>query len=289
MTSSSVISTSTVDITSPNFAQSALWPQETLPVASPKPVVTALPDQRTFEPTPQCELWRQTSSGLRARFLSEMDAVIPWTDLLALLAPHYPHHVIGRPRKHLEFVLRCHLISLFYNLAGEGLTDALNDSEAFKRFIRLGQLEPDVPEETTLRNLRYIIEKNNLACEILRVVNESLTSRGLKMSQGTLVDATIVEASPSTKNKAQKRDPDMDSTKKNNNWYFGLKIHTGEDAEANVTHSVEVTAANESDVGQTPKLDLLRDYNSRMTIPFDATLKWLGCSGGSSTDLLPEG
>lgn len=183
-----------------------------------------------------------------------MDAAIPWARLLELFAEHYSYRVTGRPRTHLEFMLRCHLVGLFYNLSGEGLTDALNDSEAFKRFIRLGLLEADVPEETTLRNFRYLIEEKDLSDSILRVVNESLVDKGLKMSHGTLVDATIITASSSTKNQDKQRDPQMGSTKKNNNWHFGLKIHVGEDAEANLVHHVEVTAANESDVGQSNKL-----------------------------------
>lgn len=171
-----------------------------------------------------------------------------------MFAEHYTYRVMGRPRMHLEFILRCHLVGLFYNLSGEGLTDALNDSEAFKRFIRLGLLEAEVPEESTLRNLRYLIEEKDLADKILQVVNESLGAKGLKMSHGTLVDATIITASSSTKNKDKQRDPQMGSTKKNNNWHHGLKIHVGEDAEANVVHHVEVTAASESDVGQSAKL-----------------------------------
>ncbi len=225
-----------------------------LPEASPKPEATHLPDLRTYEPTPQGELWRQTHPGQRARFLQEMDSVIPWEGLIALLQPYYPNHVVGRPRKHLELILRCHVVGLLYNLAGEGLTDALNDSEAFKRFIRLGQLEPCVPEETTLRKMRYLIEKNNLAQKILDVINDSLLSRGLKFSHGSLMDATIMPASSSTKNKAEERDPEMGSTKKNNNWYFGLKIHAGEDAESDITHTVTVTSASESDLSQSDKL-----------------------------------
>ena len=232
--------------------QPEFFPATAPVVQSAKPA--PLPDARTYEPTPQGELWCQTHPGQRARFLQEMDAVIPWEALLALLQPFHPSHVIGRPRKHLELILRCHVVGLLYNLAGEGLTDALNDSEAFKRFIRLGQLESAVPEETTLRNLRYLIEKNDLAQKILDVINDSLLSRGLKFSHGSLMDATIMQASSSTKNQAQERDPEMGSTKKNNNWYFGLKIHVGEDAEANITHTVKVTSASDSDVSQTDKL-----------------------------------
>lgn len=233
-------------------AQPEFFPAPAPAVQGPKPA--PLSDQRTYEPTPQGELWIQTHPGQRARFLQEMDSVIPWEALLALLQPFYPNHVIGRPRKHLELILRCHVVGLLYNLAGEGLTDALNDSAAFRRFIRLGQLEPAVPEETTMRKMRYLIEKKDLAQKILDVINDSLLSRGLKFSHGSLMDATIMPASSSTKNQAGERDPEMGSTRKNNNWYHGIKIHAGEDAESDITHTVTVTSASESDLSQADKL-----------------------------------
>jgi transposase, IS5 family len=165
----------------------------------------------------------------RERFLAEMNAVVPWSRLEALIEPHYPKSgKVGRPPIGVPRMLRMYFLQQWYTLADEALEDALYDSQAMREFIG--------------------IEQHDLTSAILAEVNAHLTERGLLMRQGTVVDATIIAAPSSTKNEDGKRDPEMHQAKKGNQWHFGMKMHSGVDAESGLIHSVVCTAANEADV-----------------------------------------
>lgn len=190
----------------------------------------------------------------RAQFLAEMDRVVPWAELCALIEPVHPIVGNGRPPKPLEMMLRIHLHQQWFNLPDPGVAEALYDSALMRRFagIDLGQ-EP-VPDETTILNFRHLLERNNLGMCIFHAVGAHLQARGMKLSNGTIVDATIVSAPPSAKNQQQQRDPQMHQTRKGNQWYFGMKVHMGVDRRTKLIHSTVVTAANEADSTVLPEL-----------------------------------
>ena len=188
----------------------------------------------------------------RERFLAEMDAVVPWPRLEALIEPHYPKSGrVGRPPIGVPRMLRMYFLQQWYTLADEALEDALYDSQAMREFIGIDLSREQVPDATTLLKFRRKLEEHQLTKAIFEHVNADLQARGLLMREGTLVDATIIAAPPSTKNKDKARDPEMHQTRKGNQWYFGMKAHIGADAESGLVHSVGATAANESDVAHT--------------------------------------
>lgn len=185
----------------------------------------------------------------RERFLAEMDAVVPWLRLEALIDPHYPKSgKVGRPPIGVPRMLRMYFLQQWYTLADEALEDALYDSQAMREFVGIDLGRENVPDATTLLKFRRLLEQHDLTAAILAEVNAHLTERGLLMRQGTVVDATIIAAPSSTKNEDGKRDPEMHQAKKGNQWHFGMKMHTGVDAESGLIHSVVCTAANEADV-----------------------------------------
>jgi IS5 family transposase len=185
----------------------------------------------------------------RERFLAEMDAVVPWARLEALIEPHYPKSGrVGRPPIGVPRMLRMYFLQQWYTLADEALEDALYDSQAMREFIGIDLGRENVPDATTLLKFRRLLEQHDLTAAILAEVNAHLSERGLLMRQGTVVDATIIAAPSSTKNKDGQRDPEMHQAKKGNQWHFGMKMHTGVDAESGLIHSVVCTAANEADV-----------------------------------------
>lgn len=187
----------------------------------------------------------------RERFLGEMNAVVPWSRLEALIEPHYPKSgKVGRPPIGVPRMLRMYFLQQWYTLADEALEDALYDSQAMREFIGIDLGRENVPDATTLLKFRRLLEQHDLTAAILAEVNAHLSERGLLMRQGTVVDATIIAAPSSTKNEDGKRDPEMHQTSKGKQWYFGMKMHTGVDAQSGLIHSVVCTAANESDVGQ---------------------------------------
>jgi IS5 family transposase len=190
----------------------------------------------------------------RAQFLAEMDQVVPWAELCALIEPFYPVAGKGRPPKPLQMMLRIHLLQQWFNLSDPGVEEALYDSEVMRQFagIDLGQ-EP-VPDETTILNFRHLLERNNLGMRIFQAVGAHLQARGLKLSSGTIVDATIVSAPSSTKNQRKQRDPEMHQTRKGKQWYFGMKVHVGVDRRTKLIHSTVVTAANAADSSVLPDL-----------------------------------
>jgi IS5 family transposase len=190
----------------------------------------------------------------REKFLSRMEEVIPWAKLLAVIEPHYPKGERGRPPVGLERMLRVYFLQQWYGLADEALEDALYDSQALQQFARIDLNAEGVPDATTLLSFRHLLETHDLCKGLFSAINADLTARGLLLREGTLVDATLIAAPPSTKNKEKKRDPEMHQTKKGNQWYFGMKAHIGADRDSKLVHTIVVTAANVADITKTAEL-----------------------------------
>src|SRR6267142_2841788 len=190
----------------------------------------------------------------RERFLGRMEAIIPWPSLLAVLEPFYPKGERGRPPVGLERMLRMYFLQQWYGLADEALEDAIYDSQAMRDFTRIDLAAEGVPDATTLLKFRHLLETNDLCQGLFAAINADLTARGLLLREGTLVDATLIAAPPSTKNQEKKRDPEMHQTRKGQQWYFGMKAHIGSDRDSKLVHTVVVTAANVADITQTAKL-----------------------------------
>jgi IS5 family transposase len=184
----------------------------------------------------------------RERFLEEMDQVVPWKALLALIEPVYPKAGNGRRPYAMDTMLRIHLMQNWFGYSDPAMEEALYEVAPLRRFAGLSLSRGSVPDETTILNFRRLLETPTLAPSILSAVNAHLTERGLLLCQGTIVDATIIHAAPSTKNKAKARDPDMYQTRKGNQWYFGMKAHIGVDVEGGLVHTVTTTSANVADV-----------------------------------------
>lgn len=196
----------------------------------------------------------QRKQTRRELFLAEMEQVVPWQGLLALIEPHYP--TLGRPGRQpypLATMLRVHFLQQWYALSDPAMEEALYDTPVMRRFAQLGGLA-DIPDETTILNFRRLLETHGLAAKILAKVNTHLSRKGLSLRGGTIVDATIIAAPSSTKNQDGERDPQMHQTKKGNQWHFGMKAHIGVDDASGLVHHVECTAANEADVTQVHKL-----------------------------------
>lgn len=181
------------------------------------------------------------------RFLDEMNRVVPWAALAAVIEPHCRKAGTGRPRTELELLLRLHCLQLWYNLSDPGLEDAVHDRLSFQRFLNLDPLTQKVPDETTVLNFRRLLESHGLAERLFAKVNEGLRERGLLMKEGSIVDATILSAPGSTKNLEGKRDPEMSSTQKNGQWHFGMKAHIGVDARSGLVHTVRTSTAKVHD------------------------------------------
>ena len=186
----------------------------------------------------------------REIFLAEMDAVIPWARLMALIEPVYPKAGNGRRPYALETMLRIHFMQQWFALSDPLMEESLYDVASMRRFAGLSLTRGSMPDETTILNFRHLLEKNSLAARLLTEVNALLSERGLLLRQGTIVDATIISAPSSTKNESGKRDPEMHQTKKGNQWHFGMKAHIGVDADSGLVHTVTGTAANVHDVTQ---------------------------------------
>ena len=186
----------------------------------------------------------------RDKFLAEMEQVVPWARLVARLQPFYPKGERGRPPVGLERMLRLYFLQQWYGLADEALEDALYDSQALRGFAGIDLAVATVPDATTVMNFRHWLERADLTKVLFDEVGATLEERGLLMRQGTIVDATIIAAPPSTKNKSKARDPEMHQTKKGNQWHFGMKAHIGVDVASGVVHTLTGTAANEADINQ---------------------------------------
>jgi len=184
------------------------------------------------------------------KFLNEMKAVMPWKELIKAIEPYYVEKETGRKKTDLLLMLKIHFLQQWYNLSDPGMEEAIYDRNSFQKFLEVDLLADKVPDETTILHFRHFLEEHKLPQELFEITTMILEEKGLIMKKGTTVDATIITASASTKNKVHKRDPEMRSTKKGANYYFGIKAHTGTDMESGVVHTMKVTSANESDVTQ---------------------------------------
>src|SRR3954453_978331 len=190
----------------------------------------------------------------RDKFLAEMNVVVPWSRLVERLAPLYPKGERGRPPIPLERMLRVYFVQQWYGLADEAVEDALYDSQALRGFAGIELNRDPIPDATTVLHFRHWLERHDLTKGLFEEIGALLEERGLLMRQGTIVDATIIAAPSSTKNKQQSRDPEMHQTKKGNQWYFGMKAHIGVDVASGLVHTMVGTAANEADITQTAAL-----------------------------------
>jgi len=187
----------------------------------------------------------------REKFLAEMERIVPWSRLTAVIEPLYPKSGrVGRPPIGVPKMLRMYCVRQWYSLADEALEDALYDSQALRDFVGIDLSRESVPDATTLLKFRRLLQDNDLTRALFDEINAHLTYQGLLMRAGTIVDATIIAAPSSTKNEGKTRDPDMHQTKKGNQWFFGMKAHIGVDAESGIVHSVVATAANVGDITQ---------------------------------------
>jgi len=203
-------------------------------------------EQRTFASQGSFERYGRKSR--RELFLDEMDLVVPWSELQGLVEPHYAKAGNGRRPVGLALMLRTYFLQQWFNLSDPGVEEALYESPVLRRFVGvdLGVAAP--PDETTVCRFRHLLEKHDLGGQMLEAVNLHLETKGIRIARGTIVDATIVHAPSSTKNRSGERDPAMHQTKKGKQWYFGLKAHIGVDSKQGVVHSVCTSAANVADM-----------------------------------------
>jgi IS5 family transposase len=202
----------------------------------------------------QAEFQRFAKKSRREQFLETMDAVMPWAELLSLIEPHYPKGEKGRPPVGLEIMLRVYFVQHWFALSDPAAEDALYDSASLRRFVGVDLGRAPAPDETTVLNFRHLLEAQDLCGEMLDTVNHYLASRGIRITTGTIVDATIIQAPSSTKNANKERDPEMHQTRKGNQWHFGMKAHIGVDSKEGTVHSICSTAASVSDVHMLPDL-----------------------------------
>jgi IS5 family transposase len=205
---------------------------------------------------------RYTKKTRRAMFLEEIEQVVPWGKLCALIEPHYPKPGNGRRPKELEKMLRIYFLQQWFNLADPAVEEALYDSATLRQFVGIDLGAEPVPDETTVCKFRHLLEENHLGEEILGTVNLHLQAKGVRITTGTIVDATLIHAPSSTKNREQSRDPEMHQAKKGKNWYFGMKAHVGVDSKTKIIHRAVATAAHVSDVAMLP--DLLHGEETRV-------------------------
>jgi IS5 family transposase len=186
----------------------------------------------------------------RAQFLADMDRVVPWNELMAVVDPVYPKvsDAGGRPPIPLERMLRIYFLQLWFNLSDPAVEEALYDSAAMRGFVGVDLGAEAAPDETTVCKFRHLLERNKLGKKLLSSVNEHLKRNGIKINNGTIVDATIISAPSSTKNKDGQRDPEMHQTAKGNQWYFGMKAHLGVDSKTKLIHTILASAAHVPDV-----------------------------------------
>ena len=187
----------------------------------------------------------------RDRFLNEIETVTPWAALVAELEPHYPKGGgRGRPPIGLERMLRMYIAQQCFGLSDEGIEDALYDSQSIRRFVGINLARESAPDATTLLKFRRLLEEHQLTQRIFEAIKGHLADKGLLLREGSIVDATIIAAPPSTKNAEKERDPEMHQAKKGQQWHFGMKAHIGVDADSGLTHTLVATAANVGDVTQ---------------------------------------
>jgi len=207
--------------------------------------------QQSFSSLEQSHKKKRTK---REVFLAEMDAVVPWARVEALIAPHYTKPRKGRPQMPLSAMLRIYFLQQWYGLSDPGAEEALYDMHSMRDFVGLDLGRDAVPDETTILNFRHLLERHNLTQALFAEVSAYLEEHALLLRGGTIMDATLIAASPSTKNKAGKRDPQMSQTKKGNQWYFGAKMHVGVDAHSGLVHTARMTKASVHDARMTDEL-----------------------------------
>jgi IS5 family transposase len=183
----------------------------------------------------------------RAEFLAQMDRVVPWRELCELIEPHYPKAGNGRPPVGLQRMLRIHFLQHWYNLSDPGVEEELKESHSMRRFVGIDLGQEPVPDETTVCKFRHLLEQHGLGEQIFKRVNEYLQAQGFRLSAGTIVDATLISAPTSTKNRDRARDPEMGTTKKGGQWLYGMKAHIGVDDKTKLIHTVKATPGNTAD------------------------------------------
>jgi IS5 family transposase len=195
---------------------------------------------------------RKTKRTRKREFLDEMNLVVPWAELVSLIAPHAPQPGTkgGRPPFAVETMLRIHFLQQWFNLSDPAMEEALYDTPMFREFAGLDIGEDHLPDESTILRFRHLLEAHQLSIQILATVNATLSAKGLLLREGTVVDATLIAAPSSTKNSRSERDPEMHQTRKGNQWHFGMKAHAGVDADSGLVHTVTATAANAHDITQ---------------------------------------
>lgn len=184
------------------------------------------------------------------KFLDEMDAVIPWQNFLKKIDYRYYKNQdkeAGRNKYDLKLMLKIYCLQQWYNLSDPAMEEAIYDRYSFQRFLGIDLLDETVPDETTILNFRHFLEHENLQKKIFNLIKEILENNKYIMKTGSIVDATIISAPMSTKNEKKKRDPEMSFTAKNNNIYFGMKLHCGVDADSGLIHHAEITTAKTHD------------------------------------------
>jgi IS5 family transposase len=198
----------------------------------------------------------------RATFLAEMERVVPWRELCALIEPFYPKAGKGRTPVGLERMLRIYFLQQWFNLSDPAAEEAMYDSASMRQFVGIDLGREPAPDETTICKFRHLLERHELGRRIFEAVHDHLEACGVRVATGTIVDATIISAPSSTKNKAAARDPEMHQTRKGQQWYFGMKAHFGVDSASKVIHAVVATAANVHDATVLP--DLLHGDETRV-------------------------
>lgn len=191
-----------------------------------------------------------TKRTRKREFLDEMSQVVPWAELIALIEPHAPAGKTGRPPFAVATMLRIHFMQQWFGLSDPAMEEALHDVPLYREFAGLDAGVTRMPDESTILRFRHLLEANDLSLQLLAAINATLATKGLLLKSGTVVDATLIAAPPSTKNRTGERDPEMHQTKKGNQWHFGMKAHIGVDADSGLVHMVIGTAANVNDVTQ---------------------------------------
>ena len=189
-----------------------------------------------------------TKRTRKREFLDEMNRVVPWAQLVALIEPHSPRAKTGRPPFPIETMLRIHFLQQWFSLSDPAMEEALFDVPLFREFAQLPEGMVRLPDESTILRFRHLLEKHGLAAQMFAAVNATLTAKGLMLKAGSVVDATLISAPSSTKNSTGTRDPEMHQTKKGNNWYFGMKAHIAVDADSGLVHHQVCTAAHVHDL-----------------------------------------
>jgi len=190
-----------------------------------------------------------TAKRTRRRvFLEEMERVVPWAELVGLVSPYLPEGKRGRPPFSPETMLRIHFMQQWFALSDPAMEEALHDVALFREFAGLESWGERLPDESTILRFRHVLDKHKLAPQILQIVNDLLTAKGLLLKSGTVIDATLIAAPSSTKNTSGERDPEMKQSRKGQQWYFGMKAHIGVDAESGLVHTVRGTGGHVNDV-----------------------------------------